>query len=931
MKTKALFFFFLLPLICNGQGWERSYVNQQAGGYNMVQTLDGGFALTGYASNNEEGANILILRLDAEGNQQWLTEIEVDSSGSGTDIIETPDLGLIVIGSLIGESSTIRKNFATKVDACGNFQWIKIISDELEVYSYVYSIVANQNDEYIIVGYADFEDSQYPKAVKINGAGDVIWSRVYDDILPFDDSFGAAIIPAIDQNFLISGGMDNYSGFVLKIDPAGTPLWVNTYEEMLARDIVQTEEGNILIVGDNKIIKTNDTGEEIWRKLLPLDIFIDGFIHQADEGGFVVALPLFELFDGTGFSNIQLLKLNDEGDVEWDRVYGVDNIDEFIGGGFEKTVDGGYIFAGTRFAGNKYVYVLKVTNRGDLYTNQVNGRIAVDLNLNCTVEEQEPDVNSGWLVEFVGEQTFYTIANDTGEYSIELDTGSYQVNLYHTANIWQNCDLPPLTLHNFHQTTTLDIPVQNIEACAWLEVDVATPFLRRCSHNTYDVTYCNNGLTLTQDVSIEVLLDPEMSYFSSTIDLANQEDQLLSFDIGTVAPGECGSFKIVAYLGCNSTQLGQSHCVEARIYPNTSCEIWEGPNMEVTGSCESDTVFFTIKNVGDDMATAEDYQVIKNDYIILQMPYQLDAQETLEVAVPVTNSATYRLEAAQVDGFPATLGNPIASASVEGCDGLSIGYVTIFPEDDGEPYLAIDCRQNIGSYDPNDKQAFPEGLGEAHYIRPGTGLEYQIRFQNTGTDTAFTVVIRDTLSAALDISSFRPGTGSHSYDYEIYGNGILKFTFKDILLPDSNANEAASHGFIKFRISPKSSLELGSVIGNRAGIYFDFNAPVITNETWHTLGEDFMEVVSTTSDFETIHSIQVIPNPTRGNVLLKMDGHTFSGEQFNLYAPTGQLVFQQKLYDNQLNLELNKLAAGLYFYQIESKDSLIGTGKLIIH
>jgi hypothetical protein len=64
------------------------------------------------------------------------------------------------------------------------------------------------------------------------------------------------------------------------------------------------------------------------------------------------------------------------------------------------------------------------------------------------------------------------------------------------------------------------------------------------------------------------------------------------------------------------------------------------------------------------------------------------------------------------------------------------------------------------------------------------------------------VVIRDTLSPLLDISTIRPGAASHNYDFEVYGDRVVQFSFNNILLPDSTVNEAASHGFVAFRVRP---------------------------------------------------------------------------------------------------------------------------------
>ncbi len=72
-----------------------------------------------------------------------------------------------------------------------------------------------------------------------------------------------------------------------------------------------------------------------------------------------------------------------------------------------------------------------------------------------------------------------------------------------------------------------------------------------------------------------------------------------------------------------------------------------------------------------------------------------------------------------------------------------------------------------------------------------------------------------------------------SYQFEYYGDRNIKFTFDNILLPDSSADFEASQGFVSFRISQKAGVPLETNIENRAGIFFDFNAPVYTNTTVH--------------------------------------------------------------------------------------------------
>ncbi len=129
-----------------------------------------------------------------------------------------------------------------------------------------------------------------------------------------------------------------------------------------------------------------------------------------------------------------------------------------------------------------------------------------------------------------------------------------------------------------------------------------------------------------------------------------------------------------------------------------------------------------------------------------------------------------------------------------------------------------------GAYDPNDKSVSPE------VVAPNSieNLEYIIRFQNTGTDTAFTVTIIDTLSNLLDVYSMEMISASHPYQLSVT-NRIAKWIFSNILLPDSNTNEVASHGFIKFNIKPQHGITTNDSITNEAKIYFDYNVPVLTN------------------------------------------------------------------------------------------------------
>ncbi|MCB9231535.1 MAG: PKD domain-containing protein [Bacteroidia bacterium] len=141
----------------------------------------------------------------------------------------------------------------------------------------------------------------------------------------------------------------------------------------------------------------------------------------------------------------------------------------------------------------------------------------------------------------------------------------------------------------------------------------------------------------------------------------------------------------------------------------------------------------------------------------------------------------------------------------------------------------------VFSYDPNDKKVWPEGYGpEGAIPQNDSVLTYQIRFQNTGTATAYNLHVLDTIDPSLDLSTLTVTGTSHPYQLDV-DSGIVDWIFPNILLPDSNANEPGSHGWIKYKINRKPGLAHGTKIENTAYIYFDFNPAVITNTTRTTI------------------------------------------------------------------------------------------------
>ena len=155
------------------------------------------------------------------------------------------------------------------------------------------------------------------------------------------------------------------------------------------------------------------------------------------------------------------------------------------------------------------------------------------------------------------------------------------------------------------------------------------------------------------------------------------------------------------------------------------------------------------------MQIGREYRLYVNDTLVFFNTYQLGPKEQFEVTFPLEGNSI-RLEADQDPNYPS---HSFPRQIVNDCNNSNIdtaifNLVVSGLLDNMDTEKSSACNFIVDSYDPNDKLAIPVGKGANFQILPNQELEYTIRFQNTGTDTAYTVRIVDTLDIDLDISSF---------------------------------------------------------------------------------------------------------------------------------------------------------------------------------
>lgn len=491
------------------------------------------------------------------------------------------------------------------------------------------------------------------------------------------------------------------------------------------------------------------------------------------------------------------------------------------------------------------------TENTSIHPYWLEGDLVADTILNCSQDAGEVTIDD-WII--IAEQSTYQFAvvtDSLGHYRMPIDSGEWVISAISKSDYWTPCFVDSLIyMPEIGDTIVTDFFMQPNGECGFLEWEITNNGrFRLCETNTSSIEICNYGIETLDDIQLEVVIDLLLTFESSSHPFTMISPDSILIDVGSLAFNECEVITFDVFTPCDSVALFTAPCINYQILPNDICppadSLWDGSIITVDGYCTNDSIYFTLQNIGSSaMSLPAEHRVeIINDDIVMLFEvddYQLDVMGIKQLSY-ATQGQGLRLEANQ------TANNPTgeeASVTVPNCNDLANNVVLNWlPTENGNPYTESTCNPFFGSYDPNDKAAIPTGIGMENNIERSWELDYTIRFQNTGNDTAFLVVLRDTISEHLDLATLNVRSGSHLYSYELNADRELKITFANIQLPDSTTNLDESQGFIEYSISPKSTVPFGSLIENTAYIYFDFNAPIITNTVFHTIQKPVVSTV----------------------------------------------------------------------------------------
>ncbi len=342
---KKIYIFSLLLFLTSSNIFSQNTWQETYGGPGteyatcIINTFDGGFAVTGYTNSYGYGDfDICLLKLHHDGSLQWVKIFGGEEEDIANCIIQSPDSGYVIVGSTKSYGMGYREDmYIVKLNSHGEFQWSKTIGGTgLDI---AYSLKQTTDGGFIVVGYSEISYSPLVYGLmiaKISENGTIEWTKIADNV-----GLGLlypSVIQTTDGGFGIASTIHSVIG---------------------SYDIC--------------FIKTNNTGMLQWSWVIGGANEEEAVsVCQTGDNGF--AISGYSNTFGAGYPDLYLVKISNVGTLEWTRTIGGNNDD--YGFSVINSMDGSFTIAGECFSyglGEIDMYIVKLDSRGRLLWNKTIG------------------------------------------------------------------------------------------------------------------------------------------------------------------------------------------------------------------------------------------------------------------------------------------------------------------------------------------------------------------------------------------------------------------------------------------------------------------------------------------------------------------------------------------------------------------------------
>lgn len=311
----------------------------------FILNTDGSLVVVG---NGKDENSIIrqpfILTLDLQKEISWLAFLNVDqrSAYRRVNVIPTQDEEYMVLSYSDPENSSKFNIDLTKVNLLGNVDWNKRINEEDKSLKSS-SIVQLPNEDYIILSEIEEDNSFLFNQMLLNRVsanGDLIWSKIIEEtavfasrqIILFPDN--ASFIALSEHNL---GGLEQGEIRIHKFDFDGNIIWQKSVLAQgklwpLSSNISKIEDENFMVMfssdtpesidnHDVFLIKMDQDGNSEWEKSYPgLETDVPENLIPTNDGKYVLLTNTSSF--GNGEFDVMLTKLDIDGEILWDKVYG---------------------------------------------------------------------------------------------------------------------------------------------------------------------------------------------------------------------------------------------------------------------------------------------------------------------------------------------------------------------------------------------------------------------------------------------------------------------------------------------------------------------------------------------------------------------------------------------------------------------------------
>lgn len=381
-KVVALFVACMLLSSAQAQfqlQWQKSFGGTaEDAGSSVKPTSDGGFIMCGKTlSNNGDvtfihtttAYDVWVVKTDSLGNIQWQKSYGGSLDDRGFDIIQTLDGGFAFTGETLSSDGDVSgfhtgsqtDAWVVKLNSTGTIQWQKCLGgNQTERANSLYQI---STGELMVGGTAGSTDGDVTGQhgngdfwlVKLSTTGSIVWQKTYGGS---EGESISAMIPANDGGYILTGRTWSNNGdvtmnhgghdfWIVKVDASGTLVWQRTYggtaDEALEPSISSTNtlDGYIFcgptysvngdVTGNHGntdvwVLRINNTGSIVWQKCFGSTGADGGTSVRKTTGGYVVfAKALSNGGDVTGLQGSWdwwVFKLTEGGSFVWRKALG---------------------------------------------------------------------------------------------------------------------------------------------------------------------------------------------------------------------------------------------------------------------------------------------------------------------------------------------------------------------------------------------------------------------------------------------------------------------------------------------------------------------------------------------------------------------------------------------------------------------------------